>query len=100
MSVITTPLTKQDIDRQVRASVLDVLTNHVTMDKAVIEGCLDGSVDDVAIASRIAIVVIARTQKLFDIKDLVDPRKLRPEEVTSVLSVTRLIIEKLSERLA
>jgi hypothetical protein len=99
MSVITTPAV-QDVEHQVKASVLNTLTQHLTMDPAVVAGCLDGSIADVKIASRVAIVVIARVQKIFGVKDLVDPKKLRPEQVTSVQSVADLLITKLQERFA
>src|SRR5437762_961547 len=97
MSVVTTP-PQQDVERQVKASVLDTLTAHLTMDVTAVGGCLDGSGDDLPIASRVAIVVIARAQKVLGLSDLVDPKKLRPEQVTSVRSVTELILAKLRER--
>ena len=97
MSIITTPA--QDVDQHVTASVLNTLTEHLTMDRAQVAGCLDGSLEDLAITSRVAIIVIARAQKVFGVKDLVDPKKLRPEQVTSVRSVADLIIAKLRDRL-
>lgn len=97
MSIITTPAV-QDVELHVRASVLNTLTEHLAMDRAQVAGCLDGSMPDLQIASRVAIVVIARAQKVFGVKDLVDPKKLRPEQVTSVRSVADLVISKLRER--
>lgn len=99
MSVLTTP-SVQELERQVKASVLSTLTEHLTMDKELVAACLDGSSDDLKIASRVAIVVIARVQKVFGVKDLVDPKRLRPEQVTSVRSVSELLLKKLSERYA
>lgn len=96
MSIIATPV--QDVELHVRASVLNTLTEHLAMDRAKVAGCLDGSMEDLKIASRVAIVVIARAQKAFGVKDLVDPKKLRPEQVTSVRSVADLVITKLRER--
>lgn len=86
MSTITTP-TREDIDVGVRRSILSTLTDHFTMDRAKVESCLDGAEPDIRIASRRAIVVIARVQKAFGVTDLVDVKKLRPEQVTSVKSV-------------
>lgn len=80
-----------------RASVLATLTEHLTMDRALVAGCLDGAGEDVEIASRVAIVVIARVQKVFGLRDVVDPKRLRPEQVTSIRSVTELVIQKLQE---
>jgi hypothetical protein len=97
MSIITTS-TLPDVERRVRDSVLHTLTEHLTMDRAQVAACLEGSGEDVRISSRVAIVVIARTQKAFGVKDLVDPKRLRPEQVTSIRSVTRLLITKLRER--
>ena len=97
MSIITTPA--QDVDQHVKASVLNTLTEHLTMDRAQVTGCLDGSLEDLPITSRVAIIVIARAQKVFGVKDLVDPKKLRPEQVTSVRNVAGLIIAKLRDRL-
>lgn len=99
MSVVVTP-GKTDVEAQVRASVLDTLTNHLAMDAAAVTGCLDGSSDDLPIASRVAIVVIARVQKVLGVSDLVDPKKLRPEQVTSVQSVTDLVLRTVRERLS
>ncbi len=98
MSIIATP-TVQNLEHHVKASVLNTLTEHLMMERALVAGCLDGSQEDLKIASRVAIVVIARVQKVFGIKDLVDPKKLRPEQVTSVRSVSDLLITKLRERL-
>lgn len=97
MSIITTTPTTPDIRRHVHASVLATLTEHLTMDRAQVAGCLDGSGEDVKIASRVAIVVIARVQKVFGLKDLIDPKKLRPEQVTSIRSVTELVSQRLQE---
>jgi hypothetical protein len=99
MPVITTTPTIPDIRRHVHASVLATLTEHLTMDRVQVAGCLEGSGEDLKIASRVAIVVIARVQKVFGLKDLVDPKKLRPEQVASIRSVTELVIQKLQEHL-
>jgi hypothetical protein len=79
MSVVTTAL--QDVDLHVRASILSTLTEHLAMDRTQVARCLgaSGEEDDLKITSRVAIVVIARAQKVFGIQDLVDPKKLRPE---------------------
>jgi len=97
MSVITTSALP-DIEHRVRTSILHTLTEHLTMNRAQVASCLEGSGEDVRIASRVAIVVIARVQKAFGIRDLVDPKKLRPEQVTSIRSVATLLITKLRER--
>jgi hypothetical protein len=97
MSVITTS-TLPDVERRVKDSVLHTLTEHLTMDRAQVAACLEEFGEDVRISSRVAIVVIARAQKAFGVKDIVDPRTLRPEQVTSIRSVTRLLIRKLRER--
>lgn len=96
MSVITTA-SVEDIAAQVQASALSTLTEHFAMDRAQIADCLSGG-DDLTIASRVAIVVIVRVQKVFGVKDLVDAKHLRPEQMTSVRSVTELLIKKLAER--
>ncbi|MDQ3640918.1 MAG: hypothetical protein M3450_05475, partial [Actinomycetota bacterium] len=85
MSISTT--TRQDVEAQVKASVLTTLTDHLTMDRGQVVDCLDGTGGDVKIASRVAILVIARAQKVFGVSDLVDPKRLRPEQVTSVCTV-------------
>jgi hypothetical protein len=97
MSVVTTAV--QDVDLHVKASILNTLTEHLAMDRAQVARCLDNSreEDDMKITSRVAIVVIARAQKVFGIKDLVDPKKLQPERVTSVRNVADLLITKLRE---
>lgn len=94
--IITRPV--PDIRQYVHRSVLATLTEHLSMDRAQVASCLDGSGEDLKIASRVAILVIARVQKVFGLKDLVDPKKLRPEQVTSIGSVTELLIDKLQER--
>lgn len=98
MSVITRAAV-QDVEAHVHASVLNTLTEHLAMDRAEVATCLEGKGDDLKIASRVAIVVIARAQKVFGLKDLVDPKKLRPEQVTTVRSVADLVTSKLRERL-
>jgi hypothetical protein len=100
MSVAITALQAQDVAMHVRASILNTLTEHLTMDRGLVTQSLeDSTAEDVKITSRVAIVVIARAQKLFGITDLVDPKKLRPEQVTSVRNVAELLIIKLQERL-
>lgn len=98
MSIIITH-SEHDVERDVKASVLDTLTDHLTMDRKQVSGCLDGTMADVKIASRVAIVVIARAQKAVGVTDLVNPKALRPEQVTSVRNVAELLITKLRERL-
>lgn len=101
MSVTTTTLRAQDVVLHVRASIVNTLTQHLAMDKGQVTRCLeDPTAEDVKIASRVAIVVIARAQKVFGIMDLLDPKKLRPEQVTSVRHVADLLITKLQERLS
>lgn len=97
MSISTT--NRQDVESQVNASVVATLTDHLTMDRGQVAGCLDGTGPDVKIASRVAILVIARAQKVFGVSDLVDPKKLRPEQVTTVRTVSALLTSKLRERL-
>jgi hypothetical protein len=98
MSVITTSV-GVDIEQHVRDSVLNTLTGHLAMDRELVRACLEGRDPDIRIASRVAIIVIARAQKVFGVKDLVDPKKLRPEQVTSVRNVAALLSSKLRERL-
>jgi hypothetical protein len=95
MSATTTTL--PDVEQQVHTSILNTLTQHLAMDKAKVGACLDRTGADVPIASRVAIVVIARVQKVFGVKDLVDAKKLRPEQVTSIRNVTELLMSKLRE---
>jgi hypothetical protein len=95
MSATTTTL--PDVEQQVHASILNTLTEHLAMDRAKVGACLDGTGGDVPIASRVAIVVIARVQKVVGVKDLVDAKKLRPEQVTSIRNVTELLVSKLRE---
>jgi hypothetical protein len=97
MSVMATAA--EDVGHRVRASVLETLTEHLAMDRQQVSACLEGATDDLPIASRVAIVVIARAQKVFGVADLVDPKMLRPEEITGVRSVAELLITKLQDRL-
>jgi hypothetical protein len=97
MSAITTSIVP-DVEHRVRVSILHTLTEHLTMDRARVAACLEGSGEDVRISSRVALVVIARAQKAFGVRDLVDPKKLRPEQVTSIRNVAQLLITKLRER--
>ncbi len=88
------------IDDEVAKSVIETLTVRFVMEEAAVRGCLDGSMPDVAIASRVALVVIARAVTRLGLPDLIDPKGLRPEQVTSVRNVAALVTRALTDRTA
>ena len=79
----------------VTESVFRTLTELFMMEGGAVTACLDGTGEDIPIASRLALVVIARVQARLGLPNLVDPKSLRPEEVTSVRSVLNLIMSRL-----
>jgi hypothetical protein len=86
------------VEAQIRALVLEILTEHFMLEATAVAACLDGSGGDIPIASRRAIVVIARVETHLGLGRLIDPKELRPEQITSIRSVVDLITRAVRER--
>lgn len=98
VSVIAGESGQDDVEAQIRALVFEILTEHFMLEATAVAASLDGSGDDIPISSRRAIVVIARVETYLGLGRLIDPKELRPEQVTSVRSVIDLISRAVRER--
>lgn len=98
MSVPTISTSVADIEAAVSASILDTLSAYLTMDRQLVAECLAGTGPDVRLSSRVAIVVIARAQAAMGLTDLVDPKKLRPEQMTGIRTTAELLVSELAKR--